>query len=650
MMWRRLSSVLLVTCISLIIPMDAQAGQREAYSHLNRVMDQFHRSFDIFTDLAAAGNHFAARCAIVRNPGNPADLAGVTFDETWRRKCRSGSTCIKNTFSAIDSTYWGGWYFQNGVLLADDTQPRCNFGDNPNPDDPRTGFDLTGATKITYWARGEIGPDGSLPKIEFFAGGLANDSFPRVPPIGTVTEITTEWKMYTIDLTGQNLSSVNGGFGWVANAPNNPKGATFYLDDIQYDKVRLNDSRFLVSYKTLRAPIGPNFDTIFKNVAWTYDNAVALLAYLARGRVADLSRATLLADAFVYAQSHDRSYDDGRLRNAYQGGDLILPPGWAPNHRKDTVRLPGWFDPGQKKWIEDSDQVGTSTGNMAWVMIGLLRTYRLLGKAEYLEAAKRLGSWIEENTRDTFAGDKFCPGLPDGGYTGGFKGWEPNPTPLCWKSTEHNIDLYVAFMTLSDLTPEPEKSMWRERALHAKKFVRPMWEACSADHFATGTKDREDDYILNCNFAPEDVNTWGLMALGEVDRYGVGIDWVQTNAQVSEFCFLGGLVTGIDFNDDRDGIWWEGTAHTVIAKRIKGEGAEADLLLENLRLAQLFAPNANGRGIVATCHDRVTTGIEGFLLYNRLHVAATAWYVLAEKEYNPFWDIKTSDPIPHEGE
>jgi hypothetical protein len=140
------------------------------------------------------------------------------------------------------------------------------------------------------------------------------------------------------------------------------------------------------------------------------------------------------------------------------------------------------------------------------------------------------------------------------------------------------------------------------------------------------------------------------MALGEIATYGPGIDWVQTDCGVSEPCFKGELATGIDFNDNRDGIWWEGTAHTVIAKRIKGEIAQANLLLENLRLAQSLAPHANGRGIPATCHGKVTTGIKGFLLYNRLHIAATGWYALAERRRNPFWGILTSDPIPHEGE
>lgn len=644
--WKRFSSMVLLTFFCFIIPLYAQAGQGNAYSHLKSVMDQFNRSFDVFTDLAAAGNHFAARCATVRNPNSPSDLAGVTFDESWTQNCHAGATCIKNTFSAIDTEYWGGWYFQNGVLGACDIQPLCNWGDNPG-----AGFDLTGATKITFWARGENGGE----KIEFFIGGIGRDintgdplqpypdSLARVPSTGHAITLTKKWKKYTINLKGKDLRYVVGGFGWVADAMKNPSGTIFYLDDIQYSKKRPNDLRFLVSYKTLSIPPGDNFDTILKNVAFTYDNVLVLLAYLARGNKGDLQRASLLADAFVYAQNHDRFYTDGRLRNAYQGGDLILAPGWTPNDREGTVRLPGWWgwDTEQKTWFEDANQVGTDTGNMAWVIIGLLRAYEVLGKAEYLDAAKRLGVWIEANVRDTRG---------TGGYTGGFEGWEPScgdpgPTPVTWKSTEHNIDTYVAFMTLFDITGE---TVWEEQAMHSKQFVKTMWEACDTDHFATGTND--DGVTPNCDFAPEDVNTWGLMALGEVDQYGAGIDWVQNNCQVSEPCFRGKLAAGIDFNDDGDGIWWEGTAHMVITKRIKGEKSEAVFFLKNLRQAQRFAPNSNGKGIVASCGDGVTTGIEDFLLFNRLHVGATAWYALAELEYNPFWGIKTSDPIPHEGE
>jgi hypothetical protein len=285
---------------------------------------------------------------------------------------------------------------------------------------------------------------------------------------------------------------------------------------------------------------------------------VVLLAYLARGTADDLRRAQILADAFAYVQQHDRYYNDGRLRNAYQGGDLILPPGWAPRGRKGTARLPGWWDLKQNQWVESQDQVGTTTGNVAWVMIALLKAYQVFGEPRYLEATMRMGAWVELHTRDRQG---------PGGYTGGYAGWEPTPEKLTWKSTEHNLDLYVAFRTLFDLTGN---AVWQKRALHARRFLSKMWEACGADHFATGT--HPDGVTQNCDFAPADVNTWGLMALKEEeDVYAPGVAWVLKNAQVTEACFPGRpnpMATGIDFNNDLDGVWLEGTAHTVIALQI----------------------------------------------------------------------------------
>lgn len=635
--------VLVTAALCLWLPIRAaHADPAKAYKHLSNVMDRFNGAFDVFTDLAAAGNHFAARCAVVRNAGSIGDLAGVSFDDGWTKKCRSGSTCMKNTFVAVDPTYWGGWYLQNGVLLSGDRQPRCNWGDYPD-----AGFDLTGATTVTFWARGERGGE----RVEVFAGGIGRDavtgvptkpyydSFARVPAVGQTITLTKKWTRYTIPLTGQDLHYVVGGLGWVANAQNNPGGAVFYLDDIQYDKPRLNDLRLLVSFDVLSKAPGDNFDTILRNVAFSYDNAVAILSYLARANAGDVRRAALLADAFVYAQDHDRYYSDGRLRNAYQAGDLILPPGWTPNDRLATARMPGWWDVDKKEWLEDQGHVGTDTGNMAWIMLSLLRAHQKLGTVKYLSAAQRIGTWIAENTYDV-------RGV--GGYTGGYEGWEPDPSRRFWKSTEHNLDAYVAFMTLSDLTPEPDRSMWRSRALHAKHFVIGMWGACGDSRFATGTT--VDGVTPNCDLNPEDVNTWGLMALGEAALFGPGADWVEVHCRATEACLGGASAIGIDFNDDGDGIWWEGTGHTVIADRLLGRTAQADALLQALRGAQVSAPRANGRGMVAACRDGVTTGIEGFLLFNRLHVGATAWYVLAELRHNPYWGISTSGAIPHEGE
>ncbi|MGH8548205.1 MAG: hypothetical protein ACRERU_06325 [Methylococcales bacterium] len=567
----------------------AFGNEVEAYEYLNAVMDQFQSTVDVYNDLGAAGNHFAARCAMVPNPNNPSEIAAVGFDETWSTRCHGGSTCIRNTFHPVDSAFSGGWYFQNGVLNGSATAPACNWEDQRN-----AGLDLRGATELRFWARGEQGGE----RVEFFVGGVGRfpfseyasapypDSLPRVPEQGQPLTLTRDCKQYTISLKGFDLSSVIGGFGWMANAPNNPQGATFYVDDIRYRQERPNELRFLQSYQTLPTPPANDFDTVLKNAAYVYDNTVALHTYLARGASDDLRRAKILADTLIYAQAHDRYFNDGRLRNAYQAGDIASPPGWMPNGRAATARLPSFWNTRTKQWLEDIHQASTDTGNMAWVMLAWMRAYEVLGDQKYLDATRRLGEWVVAHTHDP---------LGAGGFTGGYEGWEPNPTARTWKSTEHNLDLYATFMRLSDQTDGPEKAKWRDHALHAKRFATSMWGACEADRFATSTTN--DGITPNCTFSPTDVNTWGLMVLGNAGSYGRGVDWVLKNGKVAEPCLGESTAAGIDFNTDRDGIWWEGTAHTVVAARIKGDMATADDLLSNLRLAQLSATRTNGKAL-----------------------------------------------------
>ena len=200
------------------------------------------------------------------------------------------------------------------------------------------GYDLSGATKITFWAKGEKGGE----QIEFFAGGITGDNPDSLEKTyagtTTVTTLSNSWKKYTIDLASKDLSHVIGGFGWATNSDNNPNGATFYLDDIQYNKSRLDELRFLVSYETL--PL-TDPDRYIKNACYIYDNALALSAFLERGTSDDLEKAKILAKAFVYALKHDRSYKDKgerRLRNAYMSGDLI-------DNVTKNARIPGWWGP-----------------------------------------------------------------------------------------------------------------------------------------------------------------------------------------------------------------------------------------------------------------------------------------------------------------
>ncbi len=584
----------------------------DAYRHLIDVMDQYHLTFDVYTDVGAAGNHFVHRAQTG---------TGVDLNDPFTDAVHSGCTAIENIFSPSLPGSWGGWYFQNGVLLADDVAPIDNWGEYAD-----AGLDLTGSSQLTFWARGKEGGE----RVEFFAFGvgwdpaaeghlsLYPDGEPKVTLCGRLATpcyvtLSNTWQPYTINLTGLDLGYVLGGFGWVTNAPENGgEGITFYLDEIRYRKTGLEDLRLLLSYQTLCT--NDDFDTVLRNVAFTYDNALALIAFTALG---DQQRATLLADALVYAQAHDRYYTDGRLRNAYQAGDLVLWPGWWPNDRVGTARMPGVWDPVEEVWHEDAGFVGSGTGNLAWAMIALLGYYETWGGEQYLSAAIDLGNWIELHTHDERG---------DGGYTGGYVGWEPDPDPQLWKSTEHNIDLYVAFERLYQITGD---EVWHERAEHARVFVEAMWNE-EDGYFWTGTF--EDGIAVRPEPVPLDAQTWSLLAFGPNERTERAISYAETHHAATW-----GEYDGFDFDTDQDMPWFEGTGQMVVSYRVLEDTSQAEYYRSELREVQDTAPNGNGKGIVAAPADGLTTGFEDWFYYNRLHVGATAWFIFAELGYNPYW-------------
>lgn len=132
----------------------------------------------------------------------------------------SGPTCIKIVYTPTGTLRWAGIYWQS----LDQ-----NWGDYP-------GHDLSGATKLNFWARGENGGEIS----EFKVGGIKADGKPyadSIYPFVTtgVLVLTENWQQYTIDLTGKDMSNVIGGFCWVTNKDSNPEGCTIYLDSIVFE-------------------------------------------------------------------------------------------------------------------------------------------------------------------------------------------------------------------------------------------------------------------------------------------------------------------------------------------------------------------------------------------------------------------------------
>ena len=148
------------------------------------------------------------------------DYQDITLAPDVLENPHSGSTCIKITVTnkASSGARWTGLYWQN---------PANNWGSAASG-----GFDLKGAHKLTFWARGEKGGE----RIEEFKMGGISGAFPDsdTAGIGPVV-LTQEWKQYTCDLAGKDLSHIIGGFAWSTTLDVNPEGCVFYLDDIKYE-------------------------------------------------------------------------------------------------------------------------------------------------------------------------------------------------------------------------------------------------------------------------------------------------------------------------------------------------------------------------------------------------------------------------------
>ncbi len=601
---------------------------KASLEYLADVMDQYHKRFIVYEDAGSAGNHFHAFAKI------PDESAAVEINGSYSEKPHSGATEIRCEFKNTTGTNFGGFYFQNGILPPDSLAPTPNFGETPN-----SGIDLSGVDSLIFWARGKQGGE----KIEFFAAGVGRNavtgiqiapypgSSPRHPELGTIYTLETEWKKFTIDLAGLDLNYVLGGFAWVANSLNNPNGAVFYLDDIYYElnsdyqAQRLNVPRFLRSFTTLPVQPDPNdgnldddLDLVLRNAAFTYDNALSLIAFLADSLDDDsMRRAMLIGDAFLYAASNDRSYDDGRLRDAYAAGDISLPPGWTPKGQSRTVPVPGYFDESKQRFFE-VEATGISTGNNAWAMIALLALHKRTAEQKYLDAARKIGVFIQMFRNESGLYEGFQGGVDDAETE--------TPVSRKWASTEHNLDIYAAFIVMHEITGE---SQWRTDAEHALQFLAAMWDT-QRGCYLTGTV---DPYSRNMNPGqlPLDTQSWSILALPDTVTFKSHLlDCARQNHRTMHHGFH-----GFDFNEDKDGVWFEGLAQMAVAYAFVNDDA-AKSLREELRKAQQTNPFGDGRGIAAACHDGVSTGF-GFKVFRRLHVGATSWNVFAQLKFNPFY-------------
>lgn len=363
------------------------------------------------------------------------------------------------------------------------------------------------------------------------------------------------------------------------------------------------------------------------DIAFVYDNALAIIALLNAGEGA---AARALGDGLLYAQAHDETYTDGRLRQAYHANTFI--------NDNATAHF-GW----------EFGLVGTAVGDMSWAGIALAQLARATGVARYKTGAVKIADWIQANTYST-------SGL--GGYTfGATAGLEDH------KSTEHNIDVAAFFRLIQTLTG---KRVWRDRADHAWAFVEQVWND-EDGFFWTGSDDGSAINKLGTQL-PLDTQTWSWLARRQ-GSYAEALDWAATNLASTDTPLrlnsaLKGRqsVTGVSFGSgslkadptvpidqwnpkpDSGAVWFEGTSQLALAladRQRKGDKAAAQALLDaviwaqqELGADQTFGGKRIEGGIVAASSP-MHTGF-GFGYYPNLHTGATAWFVFAGTGVNPY--------------
>jgi len=387
-----------------------------------------------------------------------------------------------------------------------------------------------------------------------------------------------------------------------------------------------------------------------------YDQSLAAIWFTERARIEfekggdgteNFNRARRLLDAVIFLRDHD-PIGDGRIRTAYWANNLLNLAGTEASIMDPSVGV----------------------GNMAYFGIALTRFYHVAeltgylddpNRQQYLTAAEEAGDWIIDHCSDH---NWSC------GFTGGYEGWGPQPNKFTWKSTEHNIDVFVFANNLCHLT---RNRKWNEMAESAACLVRAMYVEVDANcgYYQTGTL--ADGQTPNPSQIPADAQTWTTLArcggvkIDTDERAEHAMCWLLENLKDRCQCDSISLPDdGVKFTNIGKNVQCEATASAALALLWIGrETPQAQRFLELLDWIRVNAAPPgdgieDGNGIIATpCPEGAWTGFGEYAwYYNLLHVASSTWtgsaclYLMGEYETaNPLMPISCNRaPIADAGE
>jgi len=177
-----------------------------------KVKKQDAKVFYVYKDAGSRENNFCPA-------GWMGSYKSLKYNGAYKISPQSGTTAIQIVYDVKkdSETMWAGIYWSH---------PCSNWGDK------KGGYNLDGFKKLSFWVKGDgfidkIGMGGITGQTE--EGDSADEYIERI-------ELTPEWKQYTIDLKGVDLSHIIGGFVFAASAENNDKNIILMIDEVRYER------------------------------------------------------------------------------------------------------------------------------------------------------------------------------------------------------------------------------------------------------------------------------------------------------------------------------------------------------------------------------------------------------------------------------
>lgn len=377
------------------------------------------------------------------------------------------------------------------------------------------------------------------------------------PDTGTkssgLINLTDEWSTIEIDLQNVNLSRIAGGFAILFNDNNRKNTVTIYVDEVYYEfDTPRTGSLFLPSYETVSLDKAGSF---INSYSYSYDMAMTVLALAYAGKT---KQAEIVADALLFAFENDRKFsvNERGIRNGYASGNPVSFPGWySETGKAPFAKLAGTFDLAENIWKEDFYSDSYATGNNAWILLSFLKMYNTTRDHKYLDAALQLAAYLQTLKDDV-----------NGGFKGGWDGFDNAQTKATYASTEHNIDLYSAFRQLGNIVKKTDEAVadtYYAATEHARNFVFSMYHA-EEGFFYTGTTN--DEISINNTIYPLDANTWAIQSF--YNELGFDAEKVMLYIENNFSDPVSGFYK---FSDKTPaGYWTEGSYQKIVSELVLG--------------------------------------------------------------------------------